>query len=407
MGNPVLDRLYAQRDKHLDFVSSTIELADSQDRNLTDSEQANMVAARESVEAIAPQIKELEQFEQLRAATEQTSRRYGSGDQERHSVAHTKPRAQYRTAGEVIVDRFRAFDGDQRAEDRIRDAGLTTETRALVHQTTADTPGLLPEPVVGAIVNDIDESRPLITSLGPIALGNIPGKTFSRPVVTQHTQAGEQAEEKGELVSRQLKVDGIDFVKRTFGGALNVSRQDIDWTAPGVWDALLRDLQGQYGLFTEQTVAAGFATFAGGGPVPVESDDLKGWATAMYAAAAEVYAGSAALPDTIWCSVDVWAKLGPVVDQARLVFSDGSSSGSLGNFGGNLFTLPRIVVPSLPANTLVIGRKNRYEVYEDRIGLLSAIEPDVLGVKIAYGGYVAFGGLNGAAFAKIAPPTGI
>jgi hypothetical protein len=46
-----------------------------------------------------------------------------------------------------------------------------------------------------------------------------------------------------------------------------------------------------------------------------------------------------------------------------------------------------------------------YEFYEEVIGLLSAVEPSLLGVEVAYGGYVAFSPLNPLAFAKVTPPA--
>jgi hypothetical protein len=65
----------------------------------------------------------------------------------------------------------------------------------------------------------------------------------------------------------------------------------------------------------------------------------------------------------------------------------------------------RVVVPSFANGTLIVGPKARVEVYEDRIGLLSAVEPSILGVEVAYGGYVAAGVLNAAAFSKIVVNT--
>ena len=133
-----------------------------------------------------------------------------------------------------------------------------------------------------------------------------------------------------------------------------------------------------------------------------------GWASAMYAAAGLVYASSKRLPNRVWCSVDVWGMLGPMVDDARLVFSSNLNPGSseLSSFAGNMFSLPRIVVPSFPAGTCIVGSADAYEVYEEAIGLLTAVEPSLLGVEVAYGGYIAHNVVIPEALAPITPPAG-
>jgi hypothetical protein len=69
--------------------------------------------------------------------------------------------------------------------------------------------------------------------------------------------------------------------------------------------------------------------------------------------------------------------------------------------------VPRIVVPTFAAGTCIIGNSSMFEVYEEVIGLLSVIEPSILGVQVAYGGYVAFGALQGTALVPLTPPAGM
>lgn len=415
--NPVLVRLIGERDEQVRFVEQTLERVESEERDLVDAERNNLTAARERIRDLDAQIEPLEEFEQLRNAHRDTGARYsstGGGNGEPRPAVRTEPRGhEYRTAGEVIVDRILAHDGRPEARDRLRSANLTRdaawaqgETRAVAHQTTADTPGLLPEQIIGAVDSDTDAQRPFMSSVGIKPL-NIPGKTFERPVVTQHTQVGEQTAEKDELVSRKLIISGVPFSKRTFGGALNVSRQDIDWTSPAAWDAILADLQEQYALETENAAADTFvagvtattelSTAAGGTPTLAELS------TAMYAAAAAAYGGVKRLPNHVWMSLDLWAQYGPVLDAAALSAmqaAQGNSSG-VSTFEGQVLRLPRTVVPSFPNGTFVVGVKEKVEVYEERIGLLQAVQPSVLGVEIAYGGYMAAGVLRAPAFSKI------
>jgi hypothetical protein len=262
---------------------------------------------------------------------------------------------------------------------------------ALANQTTADTPGLLPHVITGDVVNLIDASRPFITSIGGgRSMGGIPGKTFGRPKITQHTLVGLQAAEKTELPTRKMIIGEVPFTKLTKGGAVDVSRQDIDWSSPAAWDILVRDLADSYAIDTENEAADAFAAGASGvnAATPVATGDLEGLATALYTAAGLVYASSRRLPDRIWMGADMWGRLGPTLDLACCTNSPGESS--LTSFSGNLFNVSRVIVPSFPPGTVIIGNSNAFEVYEEVIGLLTAVEPSLLGVEVAYGGYIAF-----------------
>ena len=92
-----------------------------------------------------------------------------------------------------MIDRWKAGLGEEEARER-----LELYHRVAAHQTSADTDGLLPEPVLGPVVNFIDQSRPLVTALGPRQL---PSGTWSRPRITQHTNVEAQSAEKAELTS--------------------------------------------------------------------------------------------------------------------------------------------------------------------------------------------------------------
>jgi hypothetical protein len=417
--NPVLVRLLEDRDTQIRFIDETLARVETEERDLVDAERNNLTAARERIVELDAQIEPLEAFEELRGAHRSTSAGYSrtssSSSDDRRPAAHTAPRGhEYRTAGAVIVDRIRAHDGDADARDRLRSANLTRdagwaqgETRAVAHQTTDETPGLLPEVIRGQIDSDIDAARPFMTSVGIQSL-DVPGKTFERPVVTQHTQVAEQTAEKAELVSRPLIISGVPFSKRTFGGALNISRQDIDWTSPSAWDAVLRDLEEQYALETENAAADAFAaavtattelTTAAGGTAT-----LAELAAGFYGAASSAYGGVKRLPDHVWMSLDMWAKYGPVLDTSAAQLLQAAGAGndsSVESFAGQVMRLPRTVVPSFPNGTMIVGVKSKTEVYEERIGLLQAVQPSVLGVEVAYGGYMASGTLRPAGFSKI------
>lgn len=406
--NAVITRLVKERATQIEFIDQLLSRVDEEGRDLVEAETNNLAAARERIAAIDAQLAPLQEFEELRAsAAENTLRAIGvvggATTVERAAPATVADTPLYRTAGAYLLDRVRAIGApklgipnDPAAAERL--------SRAVAKQTTGETPGILPEPIVGPLINLIDASRPLITSLGVRPLGNIPGKTFSRPKVTQHSKVDVQSAEKTELASQAMKIDSLEFPKQTFGGVVNVSRQDIDWTSPSAWDILTRDLADQYALATEAATARMFATGITQ-KVELGGSTLADWATALYQAAAKAYAGSARMPDTIWCSVDMWATMGAVTDQARLMLPPRPDTGSqdLTSFSGNVFNATRIVAPKLPDGTVVVGNRSLCEYYEVQLGLIQAIEPSILGVEVAYGGYVASGFTEAGGFCKIVP----
>ena len=210
-----------------------------------------------------------------------------------------------------------------------------------------------------------------------------------------------------------MTIGSVPFTKETYGGTVDISRQDIDWTSPAAWDILVRDLADVYAIQTETAAVAAFEAAITAAAVVVATNDLKGWTLALYTAAMHSYKATFRMPDRVWCSLDVWAALGSLVDVARPAFPPGGNldtaagSSSLASFNGDVLGLPRIVVPTLPAGTCVVGNSALFEVYEEVIGLLSVIEPSILGVQVAYGGYLAQGSLAPAGFIGMTAPAGM
>lgn len=434
--SPMITRLEDERRDVLAFIERTLEAANTAGRDLSETEEQSLTQSRDRVQALDRQLTPMREFASLRDAHRESGSSFratgapspaggqsgpAGGQSAAAHVAHTQPRAhEYRTVGEVLADAARATAREQDipeqmrnvAAQRLEGAGLTVAGGTLqrADQTTADTPGILPENIVGQLINDVDAARPFMSSLGVKPLGGIPGKTFHRPVVTQSTQVGEQTSgEKTALASRKMVIGDVDFTKRTFGGWVNISRQDIDWTSPSAWDAVIGDLQEQYAVETENASADDFATSVTATVTLGSSTSFGAMTTdellvALFAAASATYGVAKRLPDTIWASLDMWAILGPKLASLRASGSGvGVGNASLQSFVGNLMGINEVVVPAFTTGTLILGNSNRVEVYEDRIGLLSVVEPKILGVEVAYGGYIANGTLKAGAFRKIVP----
>lgn len=411
--NPVLNRLLDQRTEQIATMDAILSQVEG--RDMVDAERSLLEAARQRIAELDAQIEPLEAFEAM--VSEHRANDPGRPTPER---VPAQPRRadggdrtpEYASAGAFVVDYLRARGIMDRGNPDPAAAQRVAQTRAVVNQTTGDLPGVLPTAIVGPVVNLIDANRPFISSLGGSKPMGFAGASFTRPKITVHTQSGPQTAEKTELPSRKMTITPITFNKSTHGGTLDVSRQSIDWTSPAAWDIIIKDLADQYAIDTE-TVASGlFKTSSTAVPVVVAGDTLDEWATALYLAAAQSYAAAKRMPDRVWCSLDVWAALGSLVDVARLVMPPAQTeqpagSADLGSFRGDVIGLPRIVVPTFAAGTCIVGPSSLFETYEEVIGLLSVIEPSILGVEVAYGGYIANGTLEPTAFVPLTPPPGM
>ena len=416
MPNIVLERLREQRSDQIGTMDAILEQVT--DRDLVDAERSILESCRQRIGEIDAQIEPLAAFESVRDVHDDAVNALPRPVRAvaARSVGTPEPPT-YPSAGSFLVDYLRGYGyndpqrhRDDQAMSRVQ---ASYSARAVADQTTSDTAGILPTPIVGQVVDLIDANRPLITSLGGAkALGGIPGATFTRPKIVTHTTVGLQPGEKQQLPSQKMSITGVPFTKQTYGGTVDISRQDIDWTSPAAWDILVGDLANVYAVQTETAVATAFHA-AAGTAVPVATDDLKGWTTALYTAAMHSYQAGKRMPDRVWCSLDVWAALGSLVDAQRVVLPPDAATGgdamdsfdvggsNLSSFRGDVLGLPRIVVPTFAAGTCIVGPSALFEVYEEVIGLLSVIEPSILGVEVAYGGYVAFGSMATAAFVPL------
>jgi hypothetical protein len=183
----------------------------------------------------------------------------------------------YKTPGEYLVDfclRSESPEAKARFERYLQ--------RAVAQQTTTQTPGLLPTPILEPVFIQQTSRRPAIEACTQRPLPG-PGKTFQRPKISQYTTAGPQTAEKGELPSRTLNVDPVTVTKSTYGGVVNLSWQDRDWTDPAIMNLLVSDLAASYAQATD----AAFCTYFAGAVTQTEAaatPDGAGVLGALYAA---------------------------------------------------------------------------------------------------------------------------
>lgn len=400
VGTRRLDWLRNQREAAVAEISSIAERAADDDRDLTDEENSSCQRRREAVERldreIAVEVDTCERqarYDDLAGRIEPALRSRGSNQ----SVAAPEPEVLYRSAGEYLADYLLTVkERDTDAAARI-ERYRSTLNRA--DQVLASNPGIVPTPVVQPVLETIDARRPAIDAATRRPMPSS-GKSFTRPTITQHTTAGVQATEKTTLSSQALLIDDLHVDKVTYGGYVNLSWQDRDWTDPAILNLIVSDLAGAYAAQTDDAFCTSLVSGVsqtvdartGATPVGISADSFL---SALYQAAALVFASGNATPNTLWVAPDVWALLGSLVDLAgRPMFpsvSPGNAMGAIepGNLGGNVAGFRLAVDANFATGTAIVGDNTAVEFFEQVGGTVSAVEPSVLGTAVAYFGYAA------------------
>ena len=261
---------------------------------------------------------------------------------------------------------------------------------------TSDTPGILPTPIVAPVYNNFIGRRPVIDAVGVRAMP-AGGKVFIRPEVTTHTtigaSIGEQSPSQGTLV-----VFNNQVTKQIFGGYVNISEADIDWTDPAILTVVLDDMgriyanaTDNYAADTLRTGASVTQNFTG-----TATDEPAAWAAWVATAAKTILSSSNGnLPTHLFVDPEVWAVLLSLSDDSkRPLFPQVGPMNAFGDLGpaqyaGNAFGLSVVVDRNFASDTLILGDASGYELFEQQKGAISIDSPSTLSRTIAFRGYFA------------------
>jgi HK97 family phage major capsid protein len=392
-----LDRLHAQYDEIQNGVTEIANRAADDNRDINDDEQkvidrdkARMaeletaITYHTDIDAAAAKVTALR--DRVPAARQTTTTAPAAEDA--YDVAR-----EFSGPGDYAITVHRAaMYRDAEAVERLN--------RATAHQTTADNPGIIPRPVLGPVINLIDGARPFVNSCSRKAL---PAGSFDRPVVTQHVAVDLQAAEKDLTASRDMQIGKIPVSAKTFAGHLNISRQDIKWTSPGILNIVFEDFATVYAIRTCDYAATEFLASITNTPVGVSEASGSAVTEALYGVAAASLEASNTLPDTLYVAPDVWAALGGMSNANSGL--PAFPSLSVTNTAGNPLGLSLVVDAHFPNGTMIAGPSKFNEFYEDVDGLMQVQEPDVLGQLVGYAGFAAYVNTVPAAFTPMTLPA--
>jgi HK97 family phage major capsid protein len=394
-----LDRLNAQYDEIRDGIDAVVNRAADENRDVTEDEQKQVDRDKGRLSELTTAIEHYSGLETQNAKVVEL-RRTVPAAQVTRTAKEKEPEydiaREFPTPGDYAITVHRAWAlKDPEARERLE--------RATAHQTTADNPGLIPRPILGPVLNFMNASRPFVNSCTSRPL---PGPKFDRPRITQHVAVGKQAAEKTLTDSQKMIVDSLPVAAATYAGHLNISRQDIKWTTPGILNIVFDDFAAMYALATCTDAVAQFMdSLTDNVAVPIATADHAGITAAFYGAAAATVGASGTPANTLYASPDMWGNLGSLTNETMgtPVFP----SLSLDSQAGNPMGLRLVVDEHFPTGTLIMGPSQFNEWYEDLDGLMQVGEPDVLGQLVGYAGYAAFLNVNPDAFTVFTwPATG-
>jgi hypothetical protein len=391
----MIERLERELEERNAFVQGTIAGAQDGNRDITENEKELIKSANTRTVELRAQLDML--WDTRKATTDARDRvreTYAEMEVLRRNV--DRGPVEYASAGAYILDVYAAGIGDRPAKER-----LDMFLRTAAHQKTSDNLGIIPDPIIGPVLNFIDQARPLVTFDGPQPLT---AATFYRPKVTQHTTVAKQgsgglaADEKSELVSQKMVISRITGTAVTYGGYVNVSRQNMDLSNPQAMDTVINDLAAQYAIATE--AAFGALLIASGNtvelaPVATGTNPSATEATAaLWAAVAAVYTackgqGRVALavaPGKLSAWASLFAPVNPTNAQSTGFRAGDFGQGVIGQISGIPVIMSAGIVGAATDFGVVFSTA-AIEAYEQRIGSLQAVEPSVLGVQVAYAGY--------------------
>jgi hypothetical protein len=288
--------------------------------------------------------------------------------------------------------------------------GMSDALRAAAPDiVTTDTPGLLPTPIISPVYNNFIGRRPVVDAVGVRALP-AGGKVFIRPEVTTHTTIGasiaEQSPSQGTLV-----VFNNQVTKQIFGGYVNISEADIDWSDPAILSVVLDDMGRIYANATDNyaadtLVAGATVTRNFSGASFADPSYWTGWVGG--AASTILSSSNGNLPGHLFVSADIWEGLLALSDTTkRPLFPQVGPMNAVGDlgvnqYGGNAFGLSVVVDRNFASGTMVIGDATGYELFEQQKGAISIDSPSTLSRTLAFRGYFAALMIDSTKFVKAA-----
>jgi hypothetical protein len=176
----------------------------------------------------------------------------------------------------------------------------------------------------------------------------------------------------------------------TYGGYVNVSRQDINRTSPQILDMVISDLAAQYAIATETVACTDLLAGATAGTALDASPSGDEIAAVLWAAVATTYtnvknAGRVLLavaPGDLGKFAGSFAPYGGTNSQGTGFTAGSFNSGPMGTISG----IPVVMTPGLSTGQALLINTAGVSLFEQGGSALQVVEPSVWGVQVGYAG---------------------
>jgi HK97 family phage major capsid protein len=273
--------------------------------------------------------------------------------------------------------------------------------------TTTDTAGVLPLPIVQPVYNNFRGIRPVVDAIGTKAMPG-GGKVFIRPEVTTHTSMAAQSAENAALQSGTFVISSNQVTKGTYGGYVNISMQDLEWTDPAILSLILDDMSRIYANTTDDVASDALLAGCTQSAVLTDPTSPAEWVSDIYDAASTILTNSNGnLPTHLFLSPNMYSYLGKLVDTAgRPLFPEVGPMNAFGgasaaSFQGMAFGLQVVVDRNFASDTVIVGDPSGFEIFEQQKGALSLEAPSTLSRTLSWHGYFATLMIDPTKFVKL------
>jgi HK97 family phage prohead protease len=274
---------------------------------------------------------------------------------------------------------------------------------------TTDTPGILPTPIVSPVYNNFIGRRPVVDAIGVKAMPQS-GKVFIRPEVTTHVSIGASIAEQSPTAGTMV-VFNNQVTKQIFGGYVNISEADIDWSDPAILSVVLDDMGRIYANATDNYAAdqlvAGTTQTEAFALADIAKPEV--WAAEIAKAASTILtASNGNLPTHLFVAPDRWQDLLGLSDSSkRPLFPQVGPMNAFGNlapgqYNGNAFGLQVVVDRNFASGVAIVADASGYELFEQQKGAMSIESPSTLSRTLAFRGYFAALMIDSSKFVQFA-----
>lgn len=304
----------------------------------------------------------------------------------------------YRSAGQYLHDMLHQSDGEARqrwAKFHRRAAEHMGYDKDNTVPVAGGFNGLVISPVVGAVLDPRPQGRPLFSALGvrPIEAG-----TFMRPRIVDpnfETGVGPQGQEKSELASKAWDIVSEPVQAQVIGGYINISYLLLGMQ-PSSLDMIVTHMNRRLEWASERAAVTEMDKTTEELALPADATSAA-ISAVLGEAAAAVFEATGSLPTWLAMGPTAWGRMIGITDLAgRPMIPAVGPVNAWGGGGGTdeFFTgiagMRVVVTPAITNANMYVGNSFGLEVYEQKMPVLEAVEPSVLGRQLAVASMLAF-----------------